>query len=87
MPPELFQLLLEKGVDKAIRPTEALVKTTTANRLPAEIMDKIRRESLRPDGLMTAHDAREHRRALRAERAEFLVKHKREWAQAYTGFR
>ena len=86
MPPELFQLLLEKGVGKAIRPTEALAQTTRANRLPAEIMDMIRREPLGTDGLMTVEEAREHRLALMAERAEFLAKNKREWAERYSGF-
>ena len=86
MPPELLQLLLEKGVDKAIRPTEALVKTTAANRLPAEIMDMIRRGPLGIDGLMTLEEAREHRLALMAERAKFLAKNKREWEHRYVGF-
>ncbi len=86
MPPELFQLLLEKGVGKAIHPTEALAKTAAANRLPAEIMDMIRRESLRIGGLMTVNEAREHRLVLMAERAEFLAKNKREWERRYTGF-
>ncbi len=86
MPPELFQLLLEKGAGKVIRPTEALVKTTAANRLPPEIMDMIRREPLGMDGLMTSEEAREHRVALMAERAKFLAKNKREWEQRYSGF-
>lgn len=86
MPPELFQLLLEKGLAKIIGPTEELIKSTSGNRLPPEIMDMIRREPLGTDGLMTAQEAREHRLALMAERAEFLAKNKREWARRYTGF-
>lgn len=86
MPPEVFQLLLEKGVGKIIDPTEELVGTTAGNRLPAEIMDMLRREVLGTDGLMTAEEACEHRLALMAERADFLTKHKREWAKMYTGF-
>ncbi len=85
MPDELFLLLLEKGVGKILDPAEELlVKMTAGNRLPPEIMDMICREPLGRDGLMTEEEARKHRLALMAERAEFLDKHKREWAREYS---
>lgn len=84
MPPELFQLLLEKGAGKAVKPTEALLRSTAeGNRLPAEVMDIVRRAQAETDALMTAEEAREHRLALMEERSAFVDKNRREWAQNY----
>lgn len=77
MPPELFQLLLEKGVGKAVKPTEELVNTTVGNRLPAEVMDMVRCEqATATDGLISVKEAREHRLALIEERSVFVTKNK-----------
>ena len=84
MPPELFQLLLEKGAGKAFKPTEELLSTTQGNRLPTEIMEMVRREQVETDGLMTVEEAREHRLALIEERSAFVDKNKKEWQQDYS---
>ncbi|KAK4239579.1 hypothetical protein C8A03DRAFT_14026 [Achaetomium macrosporum] len=86
MPPELFQLLLEKGADKVVKPTEALLSKMSTSRLPAELMQMIRRERVVPDGLMTADEAREHRLALMEERSAFVQKNRREWSNAGYSF-
>lgn len=83
MPPELFQLLLEQGADKAINPPQDLLKTMR-NRLPAEVIDMIRREQVKPDGLMTVQEARKHRLALMAERSAFVEKNEQEWQYGYS---
>jgi hypothetical protein len=82
MPPELFQLLLEQGADKVVKPTEELLKSM-GNRLPAEVMDMVRRERVKPDGLMTVEEAREHRLALMDERSAFVKSNEVEWRQEY----
>lgn len=85
MPPEVFQLLLEKGAGKAVKPTEALLRSTAqGNRLPTEIMEIVRRRAqAETDALMTAEEARGHRLALMEERSAFVDKNRREWAQNY----
>ena len=84
MPPEVLQLLLEKGVGDAVKPTEEMVSTTQGNRLPTEVMDMLRREELGVEGLMTAEEAREHRLALMEERTAFVAKNEGEWKHAYS---
>lgn len=86
MPPEVFQLLLEKGAGNIIGQPDQLVQMTAGNRLPPEIMETVHREVLGKDGLMTAEEAREHRLALLDERAEFLAKNEEEWEKEYIGF-
>jgi hypothetical protein len=83
MPPELFQLLLEKGADKAVKPTEEMLKSMS-NRLPVEVMDMVRKQGGVPEGLMTHEDACEHRLALMAERTAFVGKNEEEWKNEYS---
>ncbi|KAK4153505.1 hypothetical protein C8A00DRAFT_15264 [Chaetomidium leptoderma] len=87
MPPELFQLLLEQGAGKAIinLPTaELLLNNQIGNRLPAEVMEMIRRERVVPEGLMTAEEAREHRLVLMGERSAFVGENEKEWCRNYS---
>ncbi|KAK3301692.1 uncharacterized protein B0T15DRAFT_321335 [Chaetomium strumarium] len=87
MPPELFQLLLEKGADRVVKPTEELVsKVSSSNRLPVELMQMIRRENVVPDGLMTADEARAHRLALMEERSAFSRNAEHEWTTTAYSF-
>lgn len=79
MPPELFQLFLEQGGAETIKPTEQMLEKLK-NRLPAEVMDMIRREGVFPDGLMTVEQARKHRLALMKERSAFVEKNAQEWS-------
>jgi hypothetical protein len=84
MPPELFQLLLEQGAARAVKPTEELVQSLS-NRLPAEVMEMVRREGAVPEGLMTVEEAREHRLALMAERTAFVrTNESQEWNLTYS---
>lgn len=84
MAPELFQLLLEHGADKAIKPTETLLKSL-GSRLPAEIMEMVRREGVVPEGLMTVEEAREHRLELTEERTAFVsTNENEEWTLSYS---
>ncbi len=85
MPPEVFQLLLEQGAAKVVKPTEELLKSM-GNRLPAEVMEMVRREKVKLDGLMTLDEAREHRLALMDERSAFVTENVREWQQQTYGF-
>ncbi|KAK3296371.1 uncharacterized protein B0H64DRAFT_424789 [Chaetomium fimeti] len=83
MPPEVFQLLLEKGADKAVKPSEELLQSMR-NRLPAEVMEMVRREAV-PGGLMTAEQARQHRLALMEERSAFVrTSEKKAWKNRYS---
>ncbi|AEO69667.1 uncharacterized protein THITE_2091161 [Thermothielavioides terrestris NRRL 8126] len=86
MAPDLFQLLLEQGAAKAVKPTEELLKKLRC-RLPAEIMEMIRREGILPDELMKDEEARRHRRALMKERSEFARKNRSDWDRAYDFYR
>ncbi|KAK4119639.1 hypothetical protein N657DRAFT_626454 [Parathielavia appendiculata] len=83
MPPELFQLLLEEGASKTVKPTEALLRTLE-NRLPPEVMEMVRRHRAVPDGLMTVEEARRHRLALMEERTAFVGKVEEEWTRTYS---
>lgn len=83
MPPELFQLLLEQGAAKAVKPSQALLKNI-GNRLPAEVMEMVRRESAVPEGLMTAEEARQHRQELMAERGAFVRQNWQECRRNYS---
>jgi hypothetical protein len=84
MPPELFQLLLEQGADKAIKPSEELLKKMEGNRLPAEIMDMVRRQKAVPEGLMTVDEAQRHRLELMKHRTAFIQTNKGEWSASYS---
>jgi hypothetical protein len=87
MPPELFQLLLEKGADRVVKPTEELVsKVSSSNRLPVEIMEMIRRENVVPEALMTADEARAHRLALMEERSAFVRNNEQKWSSTAYSF-
>ena len=84
MPPEVFQLLLERGADRVVQPSEELLQTTVSgNRLPVEVMDMVRAEQRDRDGLMTVEEAREHRVTLMEERRVFREKNGREWKREY----
>jgi hypothetical protein len=82
MPPELFQLLLEQGAAKTVKPTEELMKTM-GNRLPPEVMDMVRAQRVVPEGLMTVEEARRHRLVLMEERSGSLKKNEAEWTNSY----
>lgn len=79
----MFQLVLEQGVSKAIRPNEALLKTMD-NRLPPEVMEMVRRQRVLPEALMTAEEAKEHRIKLMEERSAFVKKNDLEWKGTYS---
>ncbi|KAK3901763.1 hypothetical protein C8A05DRAFT_16086 [Staphylotrichum tortipilum] len=83
LPSEVFQLVLEQGMGKAVRPTAALLKTMD-NRLPPEVMEMVRRERVLPEALMTAEEAREHRIKLMEERSAFVKKNDLEWKSSYS---
>ncbi len=83
LPSEVFQLVLEQGVGKAVQPTEALLKTMD-NRLPPEVMDMVRRQRVLPEALMTTEEAREHRIKLMEERSAFVQKNDLEWKGTYS---
>lgn len=83
MPPEVFQLLLEQGAAKAVKPSEKLLESTH-NRLPAKVMEMVRQEA-GPAGLMTADQARQHRLALMEERSDFTkTVEDRGWTNSYS---
>ncbi|KAH6839436.1 hypothetical protein B0I37DRAFT_400043 [Chaetomium sp. MPI-CAGE-AT-0009] len=83
MPPEMFQLLLEQGADKVIKPSEELLQSMR-NRLPAEVMNMVRQEVVSP-GLMTAEQARRHRLALMEERSAFVLANETNaWGNVYS---
>jgi hypothetical protein len=81
MPPELFQLLLEQGADKVVKPTDGLLKSMV-NRLPTEVLDMVRRERV-DTGIMTIEEARQHRLALMDERTAFVGSNEGEWDTKY----
>ena len=84
MPPEVFQLLLERGAGRVVQPSEELLQATVSgNRLPTEIMDMVRAEQRDRDGLMTVEEAREHRVTLMEERRVFREKNRMEWTHEY----
>ena len=82
MPSEVFQLLLEQGADKIVKPTEELLKSMS-NQLPAEVLEMVRRERVKTDGLMTVEEAREHRLALMDERSAFVALNQQDLRQSY----
>ena len=82
MPTEVFQLLLEQGADKVVKPTEDLLKSMS-NQLPAEVLEMVRRERVKTDGLMTVEEAREHRLALMDERSAFVTMNQQELQRNY----
>jgi hypothetical protein len=85
MPPEVFQLLLEKGAGDVVRPSEELLNATAlGNRLPAEVMEMVRREGADGDGLMTREEASKHRLALMDERSAFVKANEGEWKREYS---
>ncbi|KAL2131093.1 hypothetical protein VTI74DRAFT_5567 [Chaetomium olivicolor] len=83
IPPELFQLLLEQGAAKAVKPTEEMLKKM-GNRLPVEVMEMVRRQRVVPEGLMTAEVAKAHRLKLMEERSAFVKKNENEWHASYS---
>ena len=83
MPTEVFQLLLEQGADKVVKPTEELLKSMS-NQLPAEVLEMVRRERVKTDGLMTVEEARAHRLALMDERSAFVAMNMQDVRQCYS---
>ncbi|KAH6627525.1 hypothetical protein F5144DRAFT_652147 [Chaetomium tenue] len=82
MPPELFQILLEQGAAEVIKPPEELLQSLRY-RLPAELREMVRQAAV-PAGLMTAEQARQHRKALMNERINFSeAVEERAWANTY----
>lgn len=78
MPSELFQVLLEQGVAKSVMPPQEMLDKMR-NRLPAEVLDMVRREQVLPDGIMTPDEARQHREELMRERSNFQTANESEW--------
>ncbi|KAL2271985.1 hypothetical protein VTJ83DRAFT_1356 [Remersonia thermophila] len=85
LPPDVFNLLLEEGsAADAIRPSESLL-ASLKGKLPAELVAMIRNAGPLPEGLMTAEEAKEHRKKLMEERSKFtLVQKRREWFGSYS---
>lgn len=83
LPPELFQVLLEQGVAQSVKPSSGALEKLH-NRLPAEIMDMVRKERAVPDELMTYEEACEHRLALMEERTAFIDAYEGEWQYEYS---
>lgn len=69
MPPEVFQLLSEKGLDKKFAKND--FSQTQSCKLPPEIMEIIRQKGSMAKGLMTAEEARQHRLELMKIRSRF----------------
>lgn len=82
MPPELFRLLLEQGVAKSVKPPQEML-SKLGNRLPAEVLDMVRREEVLPEGIMTPDEARKHRLQLMEERSALKDKSERERRYTY----
>jgi hypothetical protein len=83
MPAELFQLLLEQGAAKSVNLPEEMLKKLS-NRLPAEVMEMVRRERVVPEGLMTPEEAKQHLLDLMDERSTYITANEQEWAQGYS---
>ncbi|GAB1320932.1 Manganese lipoxygenase [Madurella fahalii] len=83
MPSELFQLLLEQGVAQSVKPSQEML-SKMSSRLPAEVLDMVRREQVLPEGIMTLDEARQHRLRLMEERSAFQVKGEEEWRNSYS---
>ncbi|KAL2260094.1 hypothetical protein VTK26DRAFT_6015 [Humicola hyalothermophila] len=86
MPPELVQLLLEQGVAESLRSKSSLLPAyeKLGNRLPAEVMDMVRKVGSVPEGLMTYEEAYQHRLKLMGERSVFRAENEDEWTNEYS---
>ncbi|KAK0721775.1 hypothetical protein B0T26DRAFT_700267 [Lasiosphaeria miniovina] len=70
MPPEVAQLLIERGLGRGLGEAIAAGKLGGA-KLPAEVLDMVRSEVSNDEVLMTREEAEEHRRKLMVERSAF----------------
>ncbi|OBT62576.1 hypothetical protein VE03_07359 [Pseudogymnoascus sp. 23342-1-I1] len=80
MPPELLELLAEHGPAK--KPQKQGGGQTASRKLPAEIMEMVRKNGVAPQGLMTAEEARHHREELMKVRSRFHEKADEVWEGA-----
>ncbi|KAK0663927.1 hypothetical protein QBC41DRAFT_23066 [Cercophora samala] len=85
IPSEVFQLLLEQGLADTISPPKEVLDRMS-NRLPAELMDMVRKERILPEGLMTKEEAKEHRLQLMKERSRFQEDAEETWKKVQFNF-
>ncbi|KAK3690210.1 hypothetical protein B0T22DRAFT_499692 [Podospora appendiculata] len=82
VPDEVLQLLAEEGVAKDL-PKEKL--EGLRSRLPNEVMDMVRKQGVKPAGLMTVEEAKEHRIKLMDIRSRFHDRSEAGWnAETYS---
>ncbi|KFY35493.1 hypothetical protein V494_05861 [Pseudogymnoascus sp. VKM F-4513 (FW-928)] len=77
MPPEILELLAEHGPAKKSQKRDG--DETAGRKLPAEIMEMVRKNGIKPQGMMTADRARYHREELMKARSRFIEKAEEEW--------
>jgi len=84
MPPEMLQILVQQGLhsgSSAEALAEARSKANSRKRLPAELVDMIRKEGLMPEALMTVEEANRLRLELMDVRSRFIQKSESAWEQ------
>lgn len=84
MPPEIFQLLLEKGLSKQFPKND--ITQTQGRKMPPEILDIVRQKGVMPKGLMTVEEAREHRLELINIRSRFHETSEDDWQSVEYSF-
>lgn len=85
VPPEVFKLLLEKGLDKNF-PGDATSADEVDSRLPPELLEMVREQGVMPEGLMSVEEARQHRLELMDERSSFHQVSEHEWQNVTYSF-
>jgi Protein of unknown function (DUF4246) len=84
MPPDIFQLLSEKGLSKKFPKND--LDQIQGGKLPPEILELVRQHDVLSKGLMTVEEARHHRQRLMDIRSRFHENSESGWQSVEYSF-
>lgn len=79
MPPDILELLAEHDLPKKLQKQDG--GQTAGRKLPTEIVEMVRNNSIGPQGLFTAEEAKLHREKLMKIRS----RHDEDWESTWAG--